>query len=213
MERHITTVLLVRHGATDWNFELRAQGHADVELNEAGRAQARSAAAALASVRLDAVYASDLRRALDTARPIAETHGLEVTVDPDLREIDQGQWTGLTDEEIRARWPERWGPARHYSRRPGGESPAQVRARALGGVDRIVSVHPNGTVVVVSHGVTIRTVIAQALGLDDRGSATLRGLSNGGIVSLEARRCNGRLELGDLTRHDGLTPARDDPNQ
>jgi broad specificity phosphatase PhoE len=208
-----TTILLVRHGATDWNFELRAQGHADVALNQAGRAQAREAAESLAARRVDAVYASDLARAVDTARPIAAVHGLAVITDTSFREIDQGEWTGLTDEEIRRRWPESWGRARYYSARPGGESPSQVRRRALAGLARVVAAHPDGTVVIVSHGVTIRTLVAESLGCDERASARLRGVANGGIVKLEAGLADGRLVLGGFEREDGLAPARDDPNQ
>lgn len=152
-------------------------------------------------------------RALDTARAIARVHGLEVVVDPDLREIDQGHWTGLTDGEIKMEWPDRWGPARHFSARPGGESPAQVRRRALRAVARIADAHPFGTVAAVSHGVTIRTLVAEALALDERGSARLRGLGNGGILSLDARVLDGRALLRDPVRWDGRTPDRDDPNQ
>jgi phosphoserine phosphatase len=204
---------LVRHGATDWNDRNRAQGHADIELNERGRAQAREAAERLAACDLDAVFSSDLVRALETARAIARVHGLDVVVERDLREIDQGDWTGLTDHEIKARWPDRWGPARHFSARPGGESPAQVRRRALGAVERILLAHPSGTVAAVSHGVTIRTLVAEALGLDDRGSARLRGLGNGGVLSLDGRLLAGRACLRDPVRWDGRTPDRDDPNQ
>jgi alpha-ribazole phosphatase len=203
----------VRHGATDWNVELRAQGQADIALNDLGRRQARNAALRLAPVDVDAVYASDLRRAFDTAREIASCHGLDVVAEPALREIDQGEWTGLTDEEIRSRWPERWGQARHYNARPGGEAPGDVRRRALGALARIVSKHPDATVVVVSHGATIRTIVAEVLGYDIRSSAALRGLANGGIVSFEAEMGDGRLVFARFERLDGRTPAREDPNQ
>lgn len=161
---------------------------------------------------LAAVYSSDLKRATDTAKLIAQSHGLEVVIDPDFREIDQGDWEGLTVNEIRAGWPDLWGPARHYSSRPNGETPQQVRDRALRGLRRAVEAHPHETVVIVSHGGTIRWLSAEALGYDDRHSARIRGLGNGGIVRIDARLEGGSLALDGYTRWDGATPDLDDPN-
>lgn len=207
-----TTVFLVRHGETEWNHSKRAQGHADIPLNAAGHQQAIRAASALSRMSIDAVYSSDLGRAVDTARPIAESHGIELVVEPDFREIDQGDWEGLEVEEIRRRWPDLWGPSRHYSPRPGGESPVQVRTRALAGLRRVIEKHPSGAVVIVSHGGTIRWLAAEALGYDDRRSARIRGLGNGQMVSLEAEIADGELKLTNLQRLDGATPDLDDPN-
>ena len=208
----MTTVYLVRHGATDWNIDKRAQGTADIPLAEAGRLQAVHTANELEGFDVDAVYSSDLQRARDTALAIAARHGLEVIEDPDFREIDQGEWTGLPVDEIKRRWPEMWGPARHYNTRPGGESPQQVRARALAALRRVLDAHPDGAVVIVSHGGTIRWLSAEVLGYDDRRSARIRGLGNGGIVSFEAEPNDGSLKLSNLQRLDGATPDLDDPN-
>ena len=208
----MTTVYLVRHGATEWNHTRRAQGTADIELNDAGRAQAEEAADRLAQAAIEAVYSSDLKRALDTARPIAQRHGLDVVTDPRFQEIDQGEWTGLHVDEIARRWPTEWGPARHYSKRPGGETPADVRKRALAGLKDAVQRHPSGGLVVVSHGGTIRTLSAEALGYDERRSARIRGLGNGGILQLEAKIQDGDLLLEGLQRRDGATVDLDDPN-
>lgn len=208
----MTKVFIVRHGATEWNHTKRAQGQADIPLNDAGRRQAQNAARDLADEDIDAVYASDLERAVDTARPIAEGHGLEVKTDPRFREIDQGEWEGLSTDEIHKRWPELWGPARHYSTRPGGESPQQVRARALAGLKDAVEANPDGTIVLVSHGGTIRWIVAELFGYDDRRSARLRGLGNGAYVCLDAKVSDGRLELANFSRHDGNTSELDDPN-
>lgn len=208
----MTKLFLVRHGATEWNRTKRAQGQADIELNAAGHKQAIAVAQELSHYEIDAVYASDLTRSRDTAAPIAEAHAVDVVTEPAFREIDQGEWEGLTVDEIRKRWPELWGPARHYNARPGGESPQQVRARALRALREVVEAHPDGTVVVVSHGGTIRWISAEALGYDDLRSARIRGLGNGGIVSLEAAIDNGALELSNFVRLDGNTPDLDDPN-
>jgi broad specificity phosphatase PhoE len=183
-----------------------------VALNDAGRQQADEAAAQLDGVNLVAVYSSDLSRALETAEPIARANDLEVIRDPAFREIDQGDWEGLPIAEIRARWPDLWGPARHYVRRPGGESPEQVQKRALEGLARVVERHPAGTVAVVSHGGTIRWIAAAALGYDLRGSARIRGLSNGGAVTLEAGLEGDELKLSNLVRLDGRTADVEDPN-
>lgn len=203
---------MVRHGATDWNIHKRAQGQADIPLDEKGRLQALDAAKQLAAFDIKAVYSSDLQRAAATAEPIAHAHGLEVVTDPDLREIDQGEWTGLPVAEIERKWPELWGAARHYNARPGGESPQEVRTRALRGLRRAVEATAEGDLVVVSHGGTIRWLCAEALGYDDRASARLRGVGNGGIVSIKAEVENGKLVVWGLERLDGATPDLDDPN-
>jgi broad specificity phosphatase PhoE len=163
-------------------------------------------------VNLVAVYASDLSRASDTAEPIARAHALEVITDPAFREIDQGDWEGLPIAAIRERWPDLWGPARHHVARPGGETPEQVQKRALEGLARVVKRHPSGTVAIVSHGGTIRWIAAAALGYDLRGSARIRGLSNGGAITLEATLESEALVLGDLVRLDGRTADVEDPN-
>jgi broad specificity phosphatase PhoE len=208
----MTRVFLVRHGATDWNKEKRAQGHADIDLNEDGHRQAAAVASELAHERIDAVFSSDLKRALDTAAAIALAHGLQVEIDPDLREIDQGEWEGLTTDEIRARWPELWGPGRHYNARPGGESPQQVKSRSLRALAKAAAAHPEGTIVVVSHGGTIRWISAKALGYDDYRSRRIRGLGNGAVVCLDAEANGDALVLGNLVRLDGNTTDLDDPN-
>ena len=202
----------MRHGETEWNATKRAQGQADVPLNDAGRLQAEVAAAQLDGVNLVAVYSSDLSRAIDTAEPIARAHDLEVVTDPAFREIDQGEWEGLGLKEIRSRWPDLWGPARHYVQRPGGESPEQVQKRALEGIARVVERHRTGAVAIVSHGGTIRWITAHALGYDLEGSAQIRGLSNGGAVALDATLEGGELVLGNLVRLDGQSADVEDPN-
>ncbi|MFN2390219.1 MAG: histidine phosphatase family protein [Actinomycetota bacterium] len=203
----------MRHGATDWNDTKRAQGWADVELNDKGRKQAIAAARELSDQDIDAVYSSDLRRAVDTARPIAEVHEVEVGVEPAFREIDQGEWTGLTTDEIARRWPDLWGPNRHHNARPGGESPTQVRTRSLARLKEVIESHSgDGGVVVVSHGGTIRWLSAEALGFDEYRSRRIRGVGNGAVVCMDARVADGRLVLENLTRWDGNTTDLDDPN-
>jgi broad specificity phosphatase PhoE len=209
---HITHIFLVRHGATEWNRTKRAQGHADIQLNEEGLAQAAASAERLAGEDIAAVFSSDLKRSVATASAIAAKHSLKVVCDPALREVDQGEWTGLHVDEIARRWPALWGEARHHSPRPGGETPVQVRERALGAIKRIVERHPEEAVAVVSHGGTIRWISAEVLGYDDVASARIRGVANGGIVSMDARIDDGALVLSHLRRLDGAATDLDDPN-
>ena len=157
----MTRIFLVRHGATEWNINKRAQGQADVPMDTLGYEQAEEAADRLQDEEIVAVYASDLQRASETAKAIARRRGLEVNLDERLREIDQGEWTGLTPKEICEKWPDQWGMARHYSPRPGGETPDQVRARSLAALEEIVRAHPAGQVVVCSHGGTMRWIAAE----------------------------------------------------
>ncbi len=150
----MTTLLLVRHGETDWNLEHRVQGHTDRPLNATGLEQALTLASQLAAEQLVAVYASDLARARETAAIVAHRHGLDVTVDADLREKHFGSWEGLTEVEIAQRFPDavrgQWGD---------GETTAAIAARAVAAVERIRATHPAGTVLVVSHGGTMRAIL------------------------------------------------------
>ncbi|HEY8029028.1 MAG TPA: histidine phosphatase family protein [Gaiellaceae bacterium] len=148
----MTTLLLVRHGETDWNAERRWQGHADVPLNGRGREQANALAEQLAGERIDAIYTSDLSRARVTAEIVGARVGVSVAVDPDLREIDVGSREGLTGE-IEAPWD--------------GEESAAHAARILAAVTRIAASHPTGRVLVVTHGGSMRRV-HEHLGLEDK---------------------------------------------
>jgi broad specificity phosphatase PhoE len=146
----MTTLLLARHGETDWNREGRWQGWADPPLNETGRAQARKLAEQLRATPFDAVYSSDLRRAHETAEIVAAPHGVPVVVERDLREIDIGSWSGLTRPEIDARFPD--------GRRPDGETREQHAERVLAGVTRIARDNEGRRVLIVTHGGTLRTL-------------------------------------------------------
>jgi broad specificity phosphatase PhoE len=161
----VTTILLARHGETDWNRELRFQGHADPPLNDTGRAQAAELASGLASERLAAVYASPLRRALETAEIVAAVHGLEpVTVDG-LREVDVGSWQGLTRAEIEARFPEQYARWLEYGQGWGdGETYEQMGERVVAALLELASVHDSDRILAVTHGGPIRAAFAFAAG-------------------------------------------------
>jgi len=162
----VTELLIVRHGETDWNAQLRFQGHADQPLNETGRAQAHALADELAGLRVDAVYSSDLARARETAEILAARLRVPVTTLRELREIDVGNWEGLTREEIDARFPDGTRARRRGEIAwSGGETYDDLAARALPALVRIGNAHPGGRVVVVGHGGTIRALRAHVDGV------------------------------------------------
>jgi probable phosphoglycerate mutase len=149
-------ILLARHGETDWNLGHRVQGHTDTPLNATGIAQAQALADELGREPIVAVYSSDLSRALATAGAVAARHGLPVSVDPDLREKNFGSWEGLTDTEIRERFPDAkrgaWGD---------GETTEAVAERVAAALSRVCQAHPEGLVLVVSHGGPLRAALAR----------------------------------------------------
>ena len=163
----IATILLARHGESDWNRTKQWQGLADRPLTDLGRQQARELAERLRETELEAVYSSDLRRARATAEIVAGTKGLEVVTTPDLREVDVGSWSGLTRTEAEQRFPE--GYARWLNGGEGwddGETYGQMSERVLRAIHRIAKAHEGERVLVVAHGGSIRAVHAAALGVD-----------------------------------------------
>lgn len=162
-----TTIVLARHGETDWNRESRFQGHADVPLNDDGRAQVRALAELLAGEPFTAAYSSPLRRAAESAEILASAFGLSVHPSEALREVDVGSWSGLTVAEVEARYPE--GFARWVDWRcegwDDGEAYADLSRRVVEGLREIAARHPGEHVLVVTHGGPIRAAHATALGL------------------------------------------------
>jgi len=171
--------VLWRHGQTVWNAEHRFQGQSDIPLDETGQAQAERAARLLAALRPDLIVSSDLARAAATAAALARLTGLEVTLDKDLRERHGGCWEGLTDTEIRTRYPvehANWTP-------PDGEPSAVVAERVAGALLRVADAASEpgvatGLAVVVSHGAALRLGMARLLGLPEELSGVLGPLSN-----------------------------------
>jgi broad specificity phosphatase PhoE len=184
----VTTLLLARHGETDWNRSGRWQGHANTALNERGREQAWALAAELEDEAIAAVYASDLDRARETAEIVAHFLGLAVRRDPRLREINFGGWEGLTTPEIEERFPnevERWRADDGSSGFAGGETYEQMSERVVAGLAAIAEAHPADQVLVILHGGPIRGVLAHAAGLTYGEQRRLRAhLANCDIVRI-----------------------------
>lgn len=163
-------VILVRHGQTDWNEDGIFRGRIDVELNRNGVRQAELIGEVLATVPIDAVYSSPLSRALKTAEIIAQHHELTLQVTHAMTDIDFGEWQGLSRSDAVARYPdiyEVWETRPEKVEIPGAETLTEVRKRLLGGLNDILSKHPKGTVVIVSHGLTNKVLLCAVLGLDN----------------------------------------------
>ena len=163
-------LLLIRHGETPWNRQRRVQGcRSDTELGQRGKEQAEKIALVLRKQRVDAIYSSPLKRAVDTAKAIAQACGLGVNVASDLREIDAGELEGLSQEELRKRYKEFWKEWRESDPSfplPGGESLEGLQRRAWGEIERIIERHPEETVAVIGHLLANLAIICRAVGLD-----------------------------------------------
>ena len=186
--------MLWRHGQTVWNAERRFQGQSDIPLDETGQAQAERAARLLAALHPDLIVSSDLSRAAGTAAALGRLTGLEVALDKDLRERSGGSWEGLTDTEIRTRYPVEhasWTP-------PDGEPSAVVAERVAGALHRAAEAvsgpeMPTGLAVVASHGAALRLGMSRLLGMPEELFGVLGPLSNCSWSVLGRR--NGRWRL------------------
>jgi len=159
----LTTILLARHGETDWNREGRFQGWADPPLNATGRAQAVDLSVQLMAEELAAVYSSPLRRAYETAEVVAASRGLEpVTVDA-LREVDVGSWSGLSRAEIEQRFPEQYARWLDYGRGwEDGETYEQMVDRVVEALQELAEARDGERILAVTHGGPMRAASAFA---------------------------------------------------
>ena len=167
-----TRLYVVRHGATTLSAEDKFSGSVDVTLSDEGRAQAARLGARLKGEGLTAAYASPLSRARETAEIVAGACGLGVETKDGLREIGHGRWEGMSRRDVEAGFAEEyaaWEQDPFTFAPEGGESGVAVLARALPAVRAIVTRHPGGRVLVVSHKATIRLVLSSLLGFDARG--------------------------------------------
>jgi probable phosphoglycerate mutase len=175
------TIILWRHGQTDWNVANKFQGHTDIPLNAVGEYQVKHAARLVVDMKPTAIISSDLSRARNTAQALSDLNGLPIHIDARLRETNCGKWEGLTGEEIRAIDHEN---LKEWSL--GGDNPAggtgdrrsEVSARAKAAIEDFLAGKDNETLIVATHGGTARTVIGRYLELPIPFWSKIGGLSN-----------------------------------
>lgn len=166
---HATRIIAIRHGETAWNVDTRIQGQLDIGLNETGRQQARRVAQALTGEPIQAIYSSDLSRAWDTARAIADATGQTLQAHAGLRERGFGVFQGKTFAEIEAAWPDQ---ARRWRKRDpqwapeGGESLLDVRERITRTAAELAARHQGEQIVLVAHGGVMDALYRAATGQD-----------------------------------------------
>ena len=168
-----TEIYLVRHGESLANLEHKLAGVRDVPLSGLGALQAQATAEALSGVRFDAVYSSDLSRAYNTALPHAQRRGLDVVVVGELREMNLGEWEGMTVPDIidlygaesyKGGWQDSFGTFRA----PGGESTQECAERVYSAIKKIACENPGARILIVSHGAALRTFWARISGIAPR---------------------------------------------
>lgn len=182
-----TTLVLVRHGETDWNRERRYQGHADQPLNDAGRSQALELASRLRDEPVTALYTSPLRRASETAQILADGFDLVARTLDALLEIDVGAWEGLTVDEVRERYPNRvdqdW-----RSGWEDGETYDELERRVVPALIELGPRHDGGHILAVTHAGPLRAAIAASKGLSyDEARPLIGPLENCAVFRFEIR--------------------------
>jgi broad specificity phosphatase PhoE len=167
----MTRIILIRHGQTLWNQLERVRGQVDIPLDKVGLAQAEATARRVAEEWKPAVvYSSPLQRAVQTAQCIATMLGVEVRKDPDLNDINFGQWQGLSPQEVLERWPElasTWLRAPHLVAFPDGESLDAVKVRSTAALQRAMERHLEETVAIVGHTALNRVLLCAVVGIDN----------------------------------------------
>lgn len=192
----MSLLYFARHGETDDNARLVFQGQGGKGLNSRGRAQARRLADRMVKARVTTIVASDLERAEETARIVGLACGVVHSVDPDLREVDVGAWTGKSHEEIAELHPEEWSAwsSGLDVRRGGGETYTELAQRIERAVVRIAAMDARDPILVVSHGGSIKSYVAKILGVSNEGLRALAGVGNAGLTIIE-RDSQGRSRL------------------
>jgi broad specificity phosphatase PhoE len=163
-------VILIRHGETDWNKKKIFRGRIDVKLNDNGIRQAGIICDILGEVEIDAFYTSPLSRAQETSKIIASCHGKDVQALDEFTDIHFGDWQGLTRKDVMKRYPDIyrvWENRPDKAKIPGAETLTDVRKRITNGFKKLLSIDHDGTVAVVSHGLTNKVALCMVLGLDN----------------------------------------------
>lgn len=203
----MTRFIMIRHGFSVANNEKRFAGHSDFPLTDIGRLQAEKCAEALKDEHIDAIYASDLSRAFETAIPVAKAHGLTVVPHKGLREIFAGEWEGKTFDELDKKYSEYgiWKTDIGHTHPDGGESVRELSGRVLSTLAEIADMNEGKTVCIATHATPIRSVCTAAAGLDACEMVKIPWVSNASVSIFEyengtfhAIKVDDASHLGDL---------------
>jgi broad specificity phosphatase PhoE len=207
----MVTIILARHGETDWNVGVVFRGRADVPLNDTGLRQAELLGEYLSGEKIDVVYSSPLQRAVRTAEAIAARQRLDINIVANLNDIDCGQWQGLSLREVEEKYPELyqdWLDTPEQVRLPGGETLEEVRSRVVPFIEDAVMRCGEGAIVLVSHRVVHKVIIGALLGLGNASFWNFR-LDTGGITRFEFD--DGKVVLVSHNDTSYLRPVRSAP--
>jgi len=197
------TLLIVRHGETEWNAAGRIQGHTDIGLSDKGAEQARSLGQRLAGLSIDAAYSSDLKRTSETARLALGDRGIDLNETPLLREYHKGAFEGMTLSEIQTQFPSEYPKyvEKNLDYAPeGGESTRVVSARMAEIINQIKANHLDETVLVVSHGGALRAAMVSLLGMPLEGNWSFI-FGNCGLTTVDTFADNAVLRQFNDTSH------------
>lgn len=181
----MTKFVFVRHGESEANIVASFGGRTDAPLSQKGLMQAELTADFLKDMPIDVAYASDLRRAFVTGERIAARHGLTVEPDPELREIDGGEWEGVPYADLASRWPEEYDNWKNHPDKctcPGGESIAQLYGRITGEIHRLAEKHAGQTVLIATHATPVRVMKLHMLGLPLERMSEVNWCSNASVT-------------------------------
>src|SRR4051794_35837551 len=202
-----TTLLLIRHGETDWNRDGRWQGQTGPGLNDVGRRQAAALAKRLGGSHAAGLASSDLPRAMETAAVLGESLGLEPEPEPGLREVDVGSWAGMTRHEVSQADPdgfERW--THGQAGWEGGETYDEMHRRAIATLRRLEQRFAGRTLLVVTHGGIVRAAAAHAAGHERHDRRRFLGVDNCSLTVVETG-IDGGLALNAYNDTGHLAPA------
>lgn len=184
-----TTLYIVRHGQTDWNVQGKLQGHADIPLNNTGRAEATELSERIRTIDFDICFSSDLQRAIETARILGATHPLIIKSVPTLRERHYGPWEGRLFSEL-LEYEKGGHPLLNI------ESDEEIQKRIFPLLNEIVSNHPGATVLIVTHGSVLRSLLAHLLNID---SSSILSIQMKTMATLKLVASNGQYQIQEMT--------------
>lgn len=189
-----TTLYIVRHGQTDWNVQGKLQGHADIPLNNTGRAEAAGLKERISTIDFDICFSSDLQRAIETAQILSATHPLIIQSVPTLRERNYGPWEGRLFSEL-LEYEKGGNPLLNI------ESDEEIQKRIFPLLDEIVSNHPGATILIVTHGSVLRSLLAHLLNIDSSSILSIQMKTMATLKLVASNRQYAIQEMTDIQIH------------